>query len=81
MLVQGKEGNLTGGKKTGEREALGEASENLKVAAFLWLVTYLQHTGQTSVRRRALPFCSGTLKEGFAASQKPSVFGAAPSAA
>ena len=49
IRVHSKEGNLTGAKKTGERDALGEASENLKVAAFLWLGIYLQHTGQTSV--------------------------------
>ena len=38
-------------------------------------------TVRPSVRGRALPFCRRTLKEGFAASQKLSVSGAAPSAA
>ena len=42
---------------------MGEASETLKAAAFLWLGTYLQHTGRTSVRGRALPFCGRTLRK------------------
>ena len=91
--VHSKGGNLTGGKGAGEREALGEASENLKAAAFLPLGTYLQHPGQMSGRGWALlgptpqdrtgegvAFLQKGL-EGFAASQKPSVSGATPSAA